>query len=79
MNNGTNTGSGNDPIKQLKKDKRIRLTLKDIQMIDEALRVYDHMPDPEGSKKYSWSNLHDLRRRFVCLADDDGYYSRRSR
>lgn len=80
MNNGINSGSTNGTNKELEKEKRIRLTLKDIQIINEALHVYDRLPDPhDGSKKYSWSETHVLLRRFSNLAENDGFYSRRHR
>lgn len=71
--NGINTGSDNGTNKEL----RIRLTLKDIQVINEALHIYDKIPDK--LRKYSWRDLHVLLRRFANLAEDDGYYSRRGR
>lgn len=61
------------------KQKRIRLTLKECQIIDEALRFYDKSPDPDGSKKYNHWDLDTLRRRFINLADNDGFYSRSPR
>ena len=94
MSNGTNTGSSIDP----NKERRIRIRNKEIQIIAEALYIYDNLPmsapkEPEriqrmlnliygkegSERKYSWSECHDITRRFRVLEDDDGYYARRSR
>ena len=70
--NGTINGSSIDPNKQ----KRIRLTFKECQMISEALKFYDHQED-DPERKFSWSEIHTIMRRFLCLSDNDGYYARR--
>ena len=83
------------------KDKRIRLTLQDCQVIAEALHIYDSLPqcqprtddetqrfnerimkavyDEAGERKFSWSQITDIHRRFHALAGNEGYYLRGSR
>ena len=83
------------------KDKRIRLTLQDCQVIAAALHIYDDLPqckptteeqtqrfteriikaayDQDGERKFTWSQITDIHRRFNALADQAGYYLRGSR
>lgn len=61
------------------KQHRIRLTLQDIKIIYEIMKVYDRIPDSDPAKYYKWRDYHDLKRRFACLEDNDGFYARRTR
>jgi len=65
------------------KDKRIRLTLPDIQMISKALRFYEENTKGALYDDPNWREisgiLSNLSRRFHVLAADEGWAARRSR
>lgn len=45
---------------------------------EEAQKLIERIYD-EKKLQYTWMDHADLRRRFSCLAEDDGFYARRSR
>ena len=77
-NNGTNTGSANDPIKPEPRNKTHRVRLRDdeIKLISTALyelhekKKADHVPWQETEL------LRSLRRRFNTWGDTDIYDER---
>ena len=65
------------------KDKRIRLTQPDIEMLSAALKFYQENTKGALYDLPDWKNkskiLRDLQRRFRVLASDEGWAARRSR
>jgi hypothetical protein len=76
-------GTVNSLKKAAEPDKRIRLKLKDIQMIAKALRFYEENNKGAIYDEPDWKDkskrLMDLSRRFHILSKDEGWAARRSK